>query len=166
MAGADSTPITRLMRIWCKLKKLPGGKWLFGRLVGRFAPYSGSIQANIVELEPGHAILSLRDRRRVRNHLRSVHAIALANLGELTSGLAVMSALPDGIRGIITGLSMDYLKKARGRLLAESRCAPLSLANVSGDIDFDVVTEIRDSNKEIVARATVSWRLGIDPGSR
>lgn len=165
MAGADSTPIARMMRLWRKLEALPAGKWLFSRLLGLFAPYSGTIGANIVELKRGHALLVLRDRRRVRNHLHSVHAIALANLGELTSGLAVTSALPGGVRGIITDLSMEYLKKARGRLLAESRCNPPSMTPGSEDIAFDVITEIRDNEDDIVARATVTWRLGIDPNS-
>jgi acyl-coenzyme A thioesterase PaaI-like protein len=166
MTGKDSTPVTRMMGAWRILQNLPAGKWLFSRLLGRFAPYSGSIGANIIKLEPGYAVLALRDRRRVRNHLRSVHAIALANLGELTSGLAVMSALPSGIRGIITGLSMEYLKKARGRLVAESRCNPPSIPRSADDITFEVITEIRDYQEEIVARARVTWRLGIDPGTR
>jgi acyl-coenzyme A thioesterase PaaI-like protein len=166
MAGADSTPIARMMRVWRRLEPLPAGKWLFSRLLGFFAPYSGTIGANIVELKPGHALLALRDRRKVRNHLRSVHAIALANLGEVTSGLALMSALPGGMRGIITSLSIEYLKKARGRLLAESRCTPPSITSASEDIAFNVITEIRDAEEDIVARATVTWRLGVDPGSK
>ena len=166
MAGKNSTPVTRMMGAWRVLQTLPAGKWLFSRLLGRFAPYSGSIGANIIKLEPGYALLALRDRRRVRNHLRSIHAIALANLGELTSGLAVMSTLPNGIRGIITGLSMEYLKKARGQLLAESRCDPPSIPDGSDDVTYEVVTEIRDSQEDIVARARVMWRLGIDPGTR
>ena len=165
MTRSDSSPISRMMGIWRKLKPLPGGKWLFSRLLGRFAPYSGSIGANIVELDPGHALLELRDRRRVRNHLRSVHAIALANLGELTSGLAVMGALPNGVRGIITGLNMEYLKKARGRLLGECRCSPPSIADMSDDVTLELITEIRDSEEDVVARAAVTWRLGIDPKS-
>jgi acyl-coenzyme A thioesterase PaaI-like protein len=166
MARADSKPIARMMRAWRKLEPLPAGKWLFSRLLGLFAPYSGSIGANIVELIPGHALLALRERRRVRNHLHSVHAIALANLGELTSGLAVMSALPQGMRGIITGLSMEYFKKARGRLLAESRCSPPSITDTAEDITFEVITEIRDTEDDMVARATVTWRLGIDPKNK
>jgi len=165
MAGKDSTPVARMIGLWRKLEHLPAGRWLFSHLLGRFAPYSGTIGATIVTLEPGHALLAMRDRRRVRNHLRSVHAIALANLGELTSGLAVMSALPAGIRGIITGLNIEYLKKARGRLLAESRSAPPGMEDIVDDIAFEVVTEIRDADEDIVARATVTWRLGPDPNT-
>ena len=85
-------------------------------------PYTGSIKARIVRLQPGHAQVRLPDKRRVRNHLNSVHAIALANVAELSTGLAVLSGMPAGINGILIGLEVHYLKKARGELIAECRC--------------------------------------------
>jgi len=152
-----------VLELWNKLERWPAGKWFFSRFVGRFAPYSGSIGANVRSLEPGRAVLSVKDRRPIRNHLHSVHAIALANLGELTSGLAVLSALPRAIRGIITALSMEYMKKARGLLIAECKCVVPSANTITEDIAFEVTTEIRDSQNDLVARATVTWRLGPIP---
>ena len=157
-----NNPIARLQRLWLLLHKLPGGRWLFSRLLGWLIPYSGSIGANIIILKPGHAQLQLRDRRRVRNHLNSIHAIALTNLGEITSGLAMLGMLSTETRGIPTKISIEFYKKARGCLTAESFCTP---PTVTEDTDFEVFAAIRDSEGDVVARTTVNWRLSPFPSA-
>ncbi len=123
-------------------------------------PYSGSISPRVLELRPGYAKIQMRDRRAVRNHLHSVHAIALMNLGELATGLAMSLAMPEGGRGIVTGLSMEYLKKARGLLTAECT-APSFDATVSAQHDFRA--DIVDEKGDVVARATAHWLVGPVP---
>jgi acyl-coenzyme A thioesterase PaaI-like protein len=153
----SDAPGQRLIALWTRLSRYPGGKWLFGRVLARQAPYTGTIGATIQELRPGYARATLRDRRIVRNHLQSIHAVALVNLGEVVSGLAMLTALPAGIRGIVTGLSIEYTKKARGTLTAESHVV---LPPIDEPRTLPLVAEIRDSNSDVVARATVNWLVG------
>lgn len=150
-------PGNPIRAMWDRLAPLPGGKHLFSRLVGQAAPYTGSIGARVIDLGEGHARIVLRDRRAVRNHLRCVHAIALANLAELTGNLAMAYSLPDDARFIVAGLSMTYLKKARGTITGETRC-PVPTSNAKET--YEVVVTLRDERGEEVARATLQTLVG------
>lgn len=161
---ADHTaPGARILAVWQRLAPLPGGKRLFSIFLGRLAPYTGSIGARCEELRPGHARWTLRDRRRVRNHLRSVHAIALVNLAEVASGTAMLTALPPGVRGIVTAIEIDYLKKARGTLTAVSTS---EVAPVTEPRDQQVEARVSDADGDVVAVARVRWRLAPPEGGR
>jgi acyl-coenzyme A thioesterase PaaI-like protein len=156
MARKHEAPGAMVQLWWNRLSPLPGGKRLFSIIIGRTAPYTGSIGARVEDLRPGYAKWSLRDRRGIRNHLNSIHAVALVNLAEVTSGTAMLMSLPAGTRGIVTSLSMAYLKKARGTLTAECRC---ELPEIREDVRFDLNAEVRDAGGDMVATATVTWLL-------
>jgi acyl-coenzyme A thioesterase PaaI-like protein len=160
MATSLAASSVRLSALWVRLAPLPGGKRLFSWLLGWIVPYTGTIRPRVVELRPGYAKVEMRDRRSIRNHLRSVHAIALANLAEVTSGLAVTTGLPPTARGIPTALTITFLKKARGVLTAEARC---SLPDASREADYDSQSVISDASGQVVVRATVRWHIGPAP---
>ena len=153
----NKTATDVIQRNWNRLNSLPGGIWIFNRFLRWFNPYSGSIHPYVIELRPGYARIKLHDKRRIRNHLNSIHALALANLGELTSGLALLNGLPENTRGIPTKITTDFYKKARGQLVAESHSG---MPRVSETMDYEVSAEIQDSNGDMVARTVVNWQLG------
>jgi acyl-coenzyme A thioesterase PaaI-like protein len=154
MARSLASPGRSLRDAWRRLSPLPGGRTLFSLGLGRFVPYSGSIGARVELLEPGHARVTLREHRAVRNHLRSVHAVALVNLLELTSGLAMLAGLPDELRAIVLHLEVDFVKKARGILTAECRCVPPS-ARVEQEAWLEPA--VTDAVGDVVARGRVQW---------
>jgi acyl-coenzyme A thioesterase PaaI-like protein len=147
----------RLLGLWRRCQRLPLGRQLFGFLLDMQVPYSGSIGATVLKLEAGNARVELRDHRGVRNHLGSIHAVALTNFGEVTSGLAMMTALPAHVRGIVLRIETVYAKKARGTLVCDCQ---VSVPAVSGNVDHEVRADIRDTSGDVVATVRVLWRLG------
>jgi len=155
MTSDSST--SSILRTFRFCRKLPGGTALFGLILGRKVPYTGTIRARVEELTPGHSKVRMADRRRLRNHLRSIHAIALANLGELATGLAMMAALPADARGIPMEIKVEFLKKARGEITAEGSC---SVPDVSVRNEHPVEALLCDEDGDKVARFSARWMVG------
>jgi len=144
---------------WKRLSSIPGGKKLFSMVVGRTARYTGTIGATVEEVEDGRAVVTMRDKPLVRNHLKSVHAIALMNLGELVTGLTVMYQVDGRGRGIVSHLEMEYVKKARGTITGECTFIVPSEVGVHENIVVEGI--LRDSDGDEVARCRATWKLEI-----
>ncbi len=145
-----------LLDLWRRFGQKPGGSWVFGRIIRLAVPYTASVRPLVREVRPGYARVQLRDRRRVRNHLNSIHAIALANVGEFTGGLAMTATAPANVRSILLKLEVEFLKKARGTVTAECRC---EVPEVTQSLDHVVYTVVTNGTGEEVARVAATWRL-------
>ena len=103
---------------WRKLEAKPLGKALFSRFVCLKAPYFGTISPRFEELRPGYARVSMRKRRAVTNHIGTVHAIAMCNLAELAAGTMTEVSIPESMRWLPKGMTVEYLKKSTGGIHA------------------------------------------------
>ena len=146
----------RLIAWWARVKDKPGGKRIFDRMVAVAIPYTGAMGAHVLELRPGYARVQLRERRGIRNHLGSIHAIALANLGEFTGGLAMTATAPATVRSILLKLEVEFTKKARGVVTAECHC---TVPAITAPTDHIVKTVVRDASDTEVARVAAVWRI-------
>jgi acyl-coenzyme A thioesterase PaaI-like protein len=158
-APRPAGPGPRLRRAWARLAPLPGGRFLFSKLVGWMAPYSATVKGRVEELGPGFCRVTIRERRALRNPFDSIHAVALLNAAELASGLATLYALAPGVRGIISRLEIDFAKKARGVIAADCRTMP------PREVPTEPLTHVAevaltDAAGERVATARAFWTLG------
>lgn len=140
---------------------LPMGTILFSSLVGMYAPYSSSVTPTVTSLTMSDkaitCIVTMEDRPWLRNPFQSLHAVALTNIGECASGIAIVSILQDkrfrGLKGIPTRIDTEYFKKGRGQITATAAILFADLKD--GLVKFE--TSITNSSGELVATCFVTW---------
>jgi acyl-coenzyme A thioesterase PaaI-like protein len=118
------------------------------------APYFLTIPARIESAEPGSATARMSDAPWVRNHLGTIHAIALCNLAEYTMGAVAESTVPGSHRWVPKGMEVKYRAKARGAVRAT---ATLKLPETPlGDrLELPVEVIVRDRADTEVFTATI-----------
>ena len=129
------------------------GPRLVATAVSLVAPYFGSISPEVTLLQPGRCDVRVRNRRAVRNHIGTVHAIAMCNMCELAAGMAIEASLDPALRWIPKGMTVRYLKKAETDLLASAE-----LQSPKADFVGDVVVpvKVRDLHGETVMEADIT----------
>ena len=154
---AIEEPTNVIRKSWDRLSPLPGGKLVFSRLVGRGAPYTATIRMAVEDLRDGYSRVTMADRPQLRNHLQCLHAIALANLVEVTGNLAVAYSQPDEARFIVAGMSIEYSKKARGTITGECHCPPIESSERH---EYQVPVVLSDAQGDVVVKATLQTLVG------
>ena len=158
------TPKRKLRRgyaLYRQLVGLPLGKWLFTRAICFQAPYFGSIRPLFRHLEPGRAVVFMRKRRRVQNHIGTVHALAMGNLCELAAGLVMESSLSADTRWIPRGMTIEYLAKAHTDVEATA-VVPVQAWPEATDVPVRV--SVKNRLGEEVVRAEI--RMYVSPQPR
>jgi len=150
------------MQLWRRLGGSPFGRWLFTRIVCFKAPYFASISPLITRLEPGRCDARLRPRRRVRNHIGTVHAIALCNLAELCAGLVTDVSIPRDMRWIPQDMTVRYLAKANGRISASARPST-ELRSAAEPYAATIAVALTDDAGKTVASADIHMWLSPRP---
>jgi acyl-coenzyme A thioesterase PaaI-like protein len=139
-----------------KLKKLPAGRYIFSRVICLIAPYFGTIKPRFVELKPGYCEIKMKNRRAIRNHLKSVHAIAMCNLCELAGGTALDATLPSHLRWIPKGMEVEYIKIAKTNL--RGTCS-IPAGAIKGQGSLPVTVSVTNSDGTEVMKAIIKMHI-------
>ena len=107
-----------LLKLWKVFGGNTLGNWFVSRVVCIKAPYFSSIMPRFKDVRPGRVEIFFRKRRRVLNHLGSVHAIAMCNAAELAGGTCLDVSLNSDFRWIPVSMRVQYLQLAKTDLRA------------------------------------------------
>lgn len=111
-----------LIRLYQKCLGYPFGRRIFSAMFARKAPYFRSIKPLVTELRPNFCELRFKKRKSVENHIGTVHAIALCNGLEMAMGALAEASIPEHLRWIPKGMTVNYTAKADSdiRITAET----------------------------------------------
>ncbi len=143
-----------VLSIYRRMARWPAGRWAFSRVICVKAPYYATIAPRFVALDVGRCEVRIPDRRRVHNHIGTVHAIALCNLAELSAGVMAEVTVPTGMRWIPRGMTVEYSAKARGTMHALAIAESAARESVNGYV-WPVAVSVRDDGGQEVFRARI-----------
>src|SRR4051812_25383024 len=133
-----------VLTLWNKTRTLPMGGRVFSLLFAHKAPYFASIRPRFTVIEPNRAELVIPKRRRVHNHLGTVHAIALCNGLEAAMGALAEASIPPDKRWIPKGMQVSYTAKAAGDVTCAAETDPGVWTGDDPDVPVRVRGELAD----------------------
>ena len=153
LTTTSATAVAPVLQQWQRRAGSRFGRWLFARAVCRRAPYFATIAPRFLELAPALCRIAIPKRRAVENHLGTMHALAIGNLCELAAGMVTEVTIPQSMRWIPRGMTIEYLRKADSDVTATARLDKNEWRD-PGNVGVPVT--VVDANGEEVVRAVIT----------
>jgi acyl-coenzyme A thioesterase PaaI-like protein len=141
--------MSQVLTLWNRAGALPLGPRVFSLLFAQKAPYFASIRPRFTVIEPNRAELVIRKRRRVHNHLGTVHAIALCNGLEAAMGALAEATIPADRRWIPKGMEVAYTAKASGDVTCIAETDAAQWTGEDPDLPVRVRGELADGTRVV-----------------
>ena len=150
-----------VLSLWNTMNRLPKGSRLFSIAFARKAPYFATIRPRFTVIRANRAELVIPKRRRVHNHLGTVHAIALCNGLEAAMGALAEATIPADKRWIPKGMTVAYTAKATSDItcIAETDAAQWAsdaLPDTGGDLPVRV-RGVREDGEVVIEGEIRLW---------
>lgn len=153
----------QLSQIVKKLNKKPA--WIRYRLLsfalGATVKFIGTAGIKCLHLSSEKAMFRLNNKKKVRNHLATIHAAATALVAETASGMALGMHIPDGKVPVLKSMQVEYVKRSNGALTAEASLTKEQIKQLHSDEKgaFVVLCKVTDDagNEPVHCRLEWAW---------
>ncbi len=121
--------------------------------------FVGTGGVRIEEAGGGRAVLTLKNRRKVQNHIGGIHAAGMALLAESATGVAFGLSVRDSHIPLLKSMRIDYVRRAQGDLRAEAKLSreQHDAMQAQDKGDAAIAVKVTDSAGEEPIRCEFVW---------
>lgn len=152
-----------MSRLVAKCAKLPIGLRLFVLtwLFGRWVPFLRTAGLHFEQVSPDCVAVSILNRRRVQNHIHSVHATVVALLAETATGFVVAMNIPDDKLMVLKSMNIQYIKRSIGNMRAVATLTAVQRQaiheSVKGNVTVEVVVSDESGEHPVLCEMVWAW---------
>lgn len=140
--------------------------WILNRIVNHVVPFNKPHGFSVLEITPTQVKTTARYRKKNFNHVKGIHACAIATIGELSAGLLLMNHFsPNDFRFILSNLQVDYHYQAKKDLTATATLAEAEKEKIVETLKTQektlqsITTQVHDSDQRMVATVLTTWQI-------
>lgn len=158
-----------MKKIYALIKEAKHSKtslWLLNMILKYAIPFNKPHGFKIKHIDENGITTFAPYHKKNFNHLKGIHACAIATVGELAAGLSLMNHFsPSQYRFILSNIDIDYHYQAKKDILAQTSLSASDRENIllalqeSDRVLQNVITTITDESNEKVATVKTVWQI-------
>lgn len=141
--------------------------WVLNRIIQYVIPFNRPHNFKILELGNDWVRTTCLCRRANRNHLRGIHACAIATVAEFSAGFLLLKKLDlTRYRLIMSNIEVEYLYQAREQIVSYSCLQQKTLEDqvivplgTQDAVTIRLESQVQDISGNNVARAVTTWQI-------
>ncbi len=157
------------MRAWInklEVNQSPWKRYLFNKILGQAIPFNKPHGLRILAMSPEYVEVGMPYKKRNTNHLRGIHACAIATAGELAAGLYLLQNFSsDRYRLIMAQMSVDFHYQAKTALRARANCPLEKIHTIQSNLATEekglikMTSHVTDTAENAIASVHTTWQI-------
>jgi hypothetical protein len=141
--------------------------WVLNNILWKKIPFNNPHKIKIERIEKGALTVSIPYKRKNQNHIKGIHACALATLCEYISGLTLISSLSEkDYRIILKNISINYHYQAKMKVQATFSLPDeliqtkiIEPLKINDSVFRELMVELYDIQNNHICSGVINWQI-------
>lgn len=140
--------------------------WLLNRVMNHAVAFNKPHGFQISKITANHVETFAPYHKKNFNHVRGIHACAIATIGELAAGIILMYHFPPiEYRFIMSNMQIDYHYQAKKNITATACLSDDNKITIQHTLKASektlqpIITEVKDGDQTLIATVKTVWQI-------